>query len=191
MTPKLSAKDRRAANDRSVEYRGALSRAFLLATIATLVFAGGCSRRSKEITSLQRKEAAQAVSEAQFALTLRDYARAEAELAKAVAACPDNGDYWVSLGSARVRLGQRDGAKAAYKSALAAYEDAAARNAKDEQAVVQQMTVLALLGRVDDARALLAKLPGRFPDSRNIRVFIERKQLDAMLADPKFKEISL
>ena len=168
-----------------------LSGIFLFAVGATLVFAGGCSRRSKEITSLQRKEAAQAVSEAQFALTLRDYARAEAELAKAVAACPDSGDYWVSLGSVRVRLGQRDGAKAAYKSALAAYEDAAARNARDEQAMVQQVTVLALLGRVDDARALLAKLPGRFPESRNIRVFLERKQLDAMLADPKFKEISL
>ena len=149
----------------------------------------GCGR--KEITSLQRKEAAQAVSEAQFAMTLRDYARAEGELAKAVAACPDNGDYWVSLGSVRVRLDQRKAAKAAYESALAAYRDAAASNAKDEQAAVQQVSVLALLGRVDDARALLAKLPERFPESRNVRVFIERKQLDTMLADPNFKAISL
>lgn len=159
--------------------------------VAVLLPAIGCRPRSKDISPLQRKQGAQLVSEAQFAMTLRDYARAEDQLAKAAAACPDNGDYWVSLGSVRVRLGQRDGAKTAYRSALTAFEDAVARNPKDEQSMLRQVSVLALLGRADDARALLAKLRDRFPDSRNIRVFIEQKQLDTLLADPKFREISL
>ena len=77
----------------------------LVAAAGLLVMAAGCRRA--EITSLQRKEGAQAASEAQFALTMHDYVRAEAELAKAVAICPDTGDYWLTLGSARVRLGQR------------------------------------------------------------------------------------
>ncbi len=159
--------------------------------VAALLPAIGCRPKPKAITSLQRKQAAQLVSEAQFAVTLRDYARAEDQLAKAAAACPDEGDYWVSLGSVRVRLGQRDGAKTAYRSALTAFEDAVTRNPKDEQAMLRQVSVLALLGRADDARALLAKLQARLPNSRNIRVFIEQKQLDTLLADPTFKEISL
>jgi tetratricopeptide (TPR) repeat protein len=167
------------------------SHVLLALAVAALLPAVSCRPRSKEITSLQRKQAEQLVSEAQFAVTLRDYVRAEDQLAKAVAVCPDMGDYWVSLGSVRVRLGQRAGAKAAYRSALAVFEDAVARNPKDGQSMLQQVSVLALLGRPDDARALLAKLRERLPDSRNIRVFVEQKQLEALLADPAFKEISL
>lgn len=168
-----------------------LSRVFIALSILALLPVTGCKPKPKEVTPLQRKEAALAASEAQFAMTMRDYARAEGELAKAAALCPDDGDYWVSLGSVRVRLGRRDDAKAAYKKALAAYEDDAEKDKKDIQPVLQQISVLALLGRADDARALQAKLADRFPGSRDARVFVENKQLETMLADPKFKEISL
>jgi Flp pilus assembly protein TadD len=168
-----------------------LSRVYLSLAVVALLSCGGCKSKPKEITSLQRKEAALLVSEAQFAISLRDFARAEGEFAKAAALCPDDGDYWVSLGSMRVRLGQRDGAKTAYKNALAAFEDAAGRDAKDAQLALQQVSVLALLGRPDDARALLAKLPARFPGNREVRIFIEQKQLESMLADPKFREVAL
>jgi len=161
-----------------------------LVPVALVAFVG-CKPKPKDISSLQRKEAAQHVSEAQFALTLRDYARAEDELAKAAKACPDNGDYWMNLGSVRMHLGQRDGAKAAYKSALSAFEDAAALAPKDVQSVLKQISVLALLGRTDDARALVGKLQDRFPDDRDARVFVEQKQLDHLLADPGFKEAAL
>ena len=166
-----------------------LTRIFLMAaTILALV--SGCSAKKKEITTLQRKEAANLVSEAQFALTLRDYARAEGLLAKAAELCPDTGEYWMNLGSARMRLGQRDAAKKAYQSGLAAYEQEAAQNKADPQPALQQVTALALLGRVDDARALLEKIPSQFPDNRTIRAAVDNKMLDRMLADPKFKEVA-
>lgn len=167
-----------------------LTRIFLMAA-TILALASGCGVKKKEITSLQRKEAANLVSEAQFAVTLRDYARAEGVLAKAAELCPDTAEYWISLGSARMRLGQRDAAKKAYQSGLAAYEQEAAEKKTDPQPVLQQVTVLALLGRVDEARALLEKIPARFPDNRTIRAAVEGKMLDRMLADPKFKEVAL
>lgn len=154
-----------------------------------LLLGAGCGKKS-EITSLQRKEAATLLSEAQFALTLRDLKRAEGLLAKATALCPDAGDSWVSLGSVRMKLGQRDAAKTAYKWALTAFEDAAAKNKTDPEPLLQQVTVLALLGRVTDARALADKLPARFPAHRSVRMFVEGKNLDRLLADPKFKEVA-
>jgi len=166
-------------------------RALILATAVAALGVTGCKPKPKEITSLQRKEAEQLVSEAQFAITLRDYTKAESELAKAVAICPDTGDYWVSLGTMRLKLRQRDAAKAAYQSGLAAYEASAVLAPKDVQPVLQQITVLAMLGRTDEARALVEKLTARFPDNRDARMFGERKQLDRMLADPDFKEIAL
>src|ERR1700709_2734750 len=72
----------------------------------------GCGR--KEITSTQRKEAANLASEAQFALTLRDYARAEPLMAKATEVCGDSSQYWQTLGMVRRKLGNRSGAKDAY-----------------------------------------------------------------------------
>ena len=166
-------------------------------TLAVVVLGGtpGCSPKAKEITSLQRKDAATLESEAQFALQLKDLARAEGLLVKAAELCPDTGKYWVDLGSIRVRLGKKDAARTAYLGALKAYEGAAA-NAKagaapDPGPWLQQVYVLALLGRGDDARRVLAQAQKKFPESRAVRSFVEGKQIDKMIADPSFKLIAL
>jgi Flp pilus assembly protein TadD len=157
-----------------------------------LVFgANGCGAKRQEVTERQRKEAAHLVSEADFAMTLRDWARAEGVLAKAVELAPDTGQYWVSLGSTRMRLSNRAGARAAYQGALQAFQDEAKANESDLEPWMQQVYVLALLGRRDDARALLQKVARRFPESRSLRSFVEGKKFDAMLADPEFTKMAL
>ena len=165
-------------------------RLLTFAACAALLIAFGCKPRMREVTSLQRKEAATLVSEAQFAVQIRDLARAEGLYVKATALCPDDGKYWVDLGALRVRLGNRDAARTAYRSALSAYE-AAAADAKEPQAMLQQVYVLALLGRADDARAVLTKTQKKFPDNRAVRGFTDGGQFDRMIDDPRFKEIAL
>jgi tetratricopeptide (TPR) repeat protein len=150
----------------------------------------GCAKK-KEVSTIDRKKAESWVSEAQFALTIRDYPRAEGLYVQATAACPDDGGYWVGLGTTRARQGQRDGARAAYQSALRVYEAKLGNSKTDSEAALQQVYVLALLGRVDEARSLQTKLQARFPDNREVRLFVENKQLDRMLTDPRFKEIAL
>lgn len=167
-------------------------RVLTIVAVAALLFDGGCKPRVKEITTSQRKEAASLASEAQFALSLGDIARAEATLARAVALCPDGGDYWLELGRCRAKLGNRGTAKEAYKSALAAYEaDAKVNAASRAPSVIRQIYVLALLGRVDEARALLAKNRKDVPDNRDLRAFSESRQIDQMIASPAFKEVAL
>lgn len=164
-------------------------RCLLFLLVLSVGLTAGCGR--KEITSLQRKEAANIVSEAQFALTLRDYARAEPLLAKAVAICPDMPEYWQSLGAVRRRLDNRSGAKQAYEQMLDASRDAYHRDAKNTDALLQQVYALALLGRVDDARDVLTKAQKDHPDDRVLSAFGDGKQLDRVLNDPAFKEIAL
>jgi hypothetical protein len=48
-----------------------------------------------------------------------------------------------------------------------------------------------VLGRVGDARALVEKLGRQFPNHPRVRAFVGGKQLDQLLADPKFKEAAL
>jgi tetratricopeptide (TPR) repeat protein len=152
---------------------------------------GGCKPKAASITSTHRKEAANLVSEAQFAMSIRDYARAETLLAKATALEFDNGNYWVSLGSMRVRLGQRPAAKKAYESALHAFEAAYDAKPTVAQPYLQQVYALALLGRADDARVLLVKIEKKHGDDAAVRAFVKGRQLDAMLGSQMFKEVSL
>lgn len=162
----------------------------LLVTVA-LALAAGCKPKAMDIPPLQRKQAANLVSEGQFALTLRDYARAEPLFEQAAKLCPDNGDYWVNLGVTRRRQGNSSGAKAAYEKARSAYHDAFEIDPKQSDALLQEVYTLALLGRADDARKALTKAQERLPDNRAIKGFTETKQLDRLLEDPGFKEIAL
>lgn len=163
----------------------------LLLLSAVLLAGIGCKRKGPEISDLQRKEAANLVSEADFALTLRDFARAEPLLERATKLAPDTGEYWVSLGIARRRQGNSSGAKAAYQGALDAYREAYDADEKRTAAMIQEVYVLALLGRADDARKALDRARERAPEDRGIRQFIDEGQLDRLLQDPAFKDISL
>lgn len=154
-----------------------------------LLGAAGC--KPKEIPAVQRKEAAHAASEGQFALTLRDYARAEPLFAKAAELAPDTGEFWINLGVTRRRLGNKSGAKTAYEKAAEAFGEAFKKDKNQTDAALQQVYALALLGRMDDARKALESAHKKLPDNRAIRGFIDAKQLDQLVEDATFKEISL
>lgn len=157
-------------------------------TVGLALFSG-CSPR-KQITEHDRKEAAHLISEAQFALNLREWARAEGLLAKAVTIVPE-GDYWLSLGGARMHLNNRSGAKEAYLAALKAYEFAAARHNKIPEPWLKQAFVLGLLGRKDDGRAVIEKAAKAFPNDPKVRALTDPKEFERMFSAPSVKEVTL
>ncbi len=161
----------------------------LLAGLLLLIGAG-CHPKPKEISPLERKTAANFESEAQFAVTVRDYVRAADLYEKAAALCPDSAEYWLNLGSSRRQLEQRPAAVKAYERALQVYRDAYARDGKDPQPQLQQVYVLALLGRVDEARDTLTKVRAKHGDNVAVRSFTEQ-WFTQMLADPAFKANAL
>ncbi len=151
------------------------------------LLSAGCGPKRKDVSDRDRKEAAHLASEAQFALSLKDYARTESLLAKAVELTPDAGALWISLGSARVRQGKKDVAKTAYLGALKAYDLEIAEKPEHAESWLKKVYVLALLGRTDEARGFLEQTAKKFPDTRGVRQFVDGKQFDRMLADPIFK----
>jgi len=155
--------------------------------LAVFVVTAGCGPK---ITPLQRKEAASHFSEAQFAVTLRDWARAEELLAKAAALAPDNGEYWLNLGSVRRRLDNRSGARKAYEQAAAAYGAAYEADPKDPQLLMQQIYAYALLNQEKKALKVLERAHkdhGGVPGVRNFTP----EALKRMQEDPGFKEMAI
>jgi tetratricopeptide (TPR) repeat protein len=163
----------------------------LLLPLLALATLAGCGRGGGEVTDLQRKQAAHLTSEAEFAINLRDYARAEPSLEQAANLAQDNGAYWINLGTVRKKLGKNGGAKDAYQAALKAYEAQAKKFPNEAEPWFKQIYALALLGRVEEARSRVEKMREKLPTNRLVRVFVEQKQIDQMLADPKFKEFAL
>lgn len=161
----------------------------MLALLALL--AAGCGQKAREITALERKQAASLVSEAEFAMTLRDFARAEPLFEQAAQLCPDTSEYWVSLGIVRKRRGNTNGAKDAYQEALKACRETYKKDANEIGAMLQEVQLLVMLGKIDDARGALAKARKRQPDNRDLRLFEERNEIDRLAKDPQFKEIAL
>ena len=149
----------------------------------------GCTQQ-KEVTDRDRKEAAYLASEAQFAVTMQEWSRAEGLLAKAVKVAP-TGDYWLSLGATRLRLNNRAGAKEAYQAALKAYAFDSARKNTVPEPWVKQAYVLALLGRKDESQAMLAKAAKLFPKDTKIRALAEAKEFEKMISSQKFKDMAL
>jgi tetratricopeptide (TPR) repeat protein len=160
----------------------------LLLALAMLTGAG-CSRGKPRISALDRKTAANLVSEAEFAVQLRDYPRAADLYERAARLCPDDAAYDLGLGQCRRRLDQTAAARDAYEAALKLYRQAA--EGGDTRMIVQEIYLLALLGKVDDARSLIEKAQKEHPTDRDIRAFAEGRQLDRIMADPKFKAIAL
>jgi len=157
--------------------------------LATLALTMGCTPKRK-VTDHDRKEAAHLASEAEFAISIREWARAEGLLAKAVQVAP-HGDYWLSLGVARVRQGNRAGAKDAYLAALKAYENLTAIDNTHADPWLKQAYVLALLGRKEDSRAVIANAAKRFPNDMKVRLLTDTKEFEKMITAPTFKDMAL
>lgn len=131
------------------------------------------------------------LSEAEFAVQLRDHARAEPLLAKAVSIIGDNPDHWIMLGATRRRLGNTDGARQAYRSALAVLEREYKATPADGSLVLEQVYVHALLGQTKQATSLLEKAAKAHADDKSLQEFIRSKGLEQMMADRGFKEVAL
>ena len=161
--------------------------AFLFASLLA-----ACGGGKKEVSADDMKQAAQAAGEATWANFQNNYAAAEKALARATTLNPNNADYWFDLAVARVRTKDNAGAKTAFKNALSACKDAFAKDPQNPAWLTKQIRPLIMLGRVDEARALLDKAVKQFPDNAQVRQLKgkEKDVIDALLKDPLLKDFS-
>jgi tetratricopeptide (TPR) repeat protein len=167
-----------------------LSRGGLALLILGTALLGGCGK-PKEVSAVARAEAVHLATEAQTHALLRDYAKAEEALARAVELDPEVSVYWETLGMNRARNGDKTGARKAYKRSLEIEETSAKKTPADVEAQLRQIRPLLLLGRVDEARKLLEKIAKDHAQDARPRQLIEAGAIDTLLADSKFKDVML
>jgi Flp pilus assembly protein TadD len=156
-----------------------------------LGFAGcsGSDRPPGAPRPVDKRVAAEAeghASEAAFAAQVRDYARAEASMAKAIALRDDLPEWWFSIGLVRNRLGKKDEARTAYRRALALHEDRYDETEATSE-IISQIYVLLVLNRESDARKLLEKATRKHPDDSRLADFNRAQGIDRLLADPEVR----
>jgi len=137
-----------------------------------------------------KAEATTLTSEAQFAMQINEFARAEELMQRALKLREDMPEYWVTLGMARRKQDNKEGARSAYKTALEMHADRYKEDHQVEQ-LAQQAFVLALLGRGTEANALLAQGLKDHPDDPVMKKMADPRGLPRTFKTEEFKALAL
>jgi Flp pilus assembly protein TadD len=147
---------------------GWLERAMKIAPLIlllTFVLFTSCTQPSRSSASTDSKALA---ADSVVALNTQDYTKAQKLAAEATRLDPEFAEAWVGYGMASVKLGQTDRARKAYERALSLHQARLHQNPSDSDQVFQQIFLLALLGRSDEAESLLRRAHSDYPSDRQI-----------------------
>ncbi len=155
------------------------------------LFVVGCSKsKPEEVPEGVKHEAAALVSEAQFAMQIREYSRAEELIRRALKLREDMPEYWVSLGMALRKKDDKTGARKAYEKALDLHVERY-ESEKTPEGLSQQAFVLALLGRTEEALKLLQQGLKEYPDSSTMKEMANPRGLPRTFRTDEFRGLML
>lgn len=152
--------------------------------------AGGCSKQPQEVPKAVAAEAALLAEEAKFAMSIREYARAQELLQRALKLHPDKPEYWVTLGMTQRKQDNLRDARQSYEKALGMHKDRYKKDARPEE-LAQQAFVLALLGKTDEALKLLTQAVKDHPDSPELKRQAAPRGLPRTFQTAEFKALAL
>ena len=119
----------------------------------------------------EEQQAARLAAQSARAMLTKDFAAAQQADREAVRLNPTFAEAWVGLGMASMKLGQVSVAQDAYEHALAEHRARQQRNPEDASQVLQEVTVLVLLGRHAEAGARLRDARRLFPNDQTVTLF--------------------
>lgn len=167
-------------------------KSLLMAALAALLLLGqGCKDKPKEVSTIARGQAAQDVSEAEFAMQIRDYTRAEGLLDKAVQLDPEIARYWLQLGAARKKLNNTSGAKKAYERARELLKAEYRRDKSSPAPLFAEIEVCILLGKPSDAKSVSEQMVKNHSEDIDVKNFVANHVLEKLLVDPNLKAMAL
>lgn len=167
-----------------------MQRLLLVIVCVSVLFSAGCSKKRKEVPDSVKAEAATLVSEAQFAMQIREYSRAEELIQKALKLRDDVPEYWVTLGMVRRKQDNKSGARKAYEEALELHT-ARFNEEKSAEQLSQRAFVLGLLGKTPEALKLLEEGLKQFPDSAVMKKMADPRGLPRTFQTADFKSLSI
>lgn len=137
---------------------------FIVIVTVPLVLVG-CSRQNP-VT------AQELCNKASFAMQEDDHASAASLLRQATELKPDFAEAWVGLGMALVQMNQIAKARSAYECALALHSERY-KHTQSTNELQQQAFVLLLLGKPDEAEALLVNGRQTHPNATILQTFAD------------------
>ena len=141
-----------------------------LLTLLALALLTSCGRTPSD-TALARSQKLATLSAGAF--VAKDYSKAQTLAEQATSLDPQFAEAWVAYGMASVQLGQTDRARDAYGHALSLHQAGHRANPSDANQVSQQIFILSLLGRSDEAAALLKRAEAEYPKDEQISKLAE------------------
>lgn len=170
--------------------RSSFPHVFAGLVLATVLLLAGCSKQPKEVSKADASEAALLVEEAKFAISIREFSRAEELIRRALELHGDKPEYWVTLGMAQRRQDNTAGARKAYDKALAMHVARYKEHGQPEE-LAQQAFVLALLGKTNEALKVLTNGLKAHPDSDVMKKMADPRGLPRTFQTPDFKALAL
>ena len=116
------------------------------------------------------ESAAEIAARASQAMEAKDYVRAEALTRTAVRMDPEFAEGWVALGLSLWWQERQAEAQAAFEEALGAHSRRFEKDPTDSNQLLQQVFVLVLLGREQDALTQLRSAKARFPKQASLDI---------------------
>jgi tetratricopeptide (TPR) repeat protein len=163
----------------------------LCALAAALLVAGGCKDKPKEVPAAARAQAATNSSEAEFALQVREFARAEKLLEEATQLDPEAANYWMQLGAVKKRQNKTSEARKAYERARELVQADYKRDNKSPAPLFAEIEICVLLGKPDEARKVLERAKRDHKDDPDVKAFVAGKVLEQMIESPQVKAVGL
>jgi tetratricopeptide (TPR) repeat protein len=167
-----------------------MNQLFVLLVCVVVALGVGCSKKNREVPAAIKSEAAMLASEAQFAMQIREFSRAEELMQRSLKLREDMPEYWVTLGMARRKQDNKEGARNAYKTALKLHTERYKDGHQPEE-LAQQSFVLALLGRADEALALLNQGLKDHPNNSVMQKMADPRGLPRTFKTEAFKGFAL
>ncbi|HUT28816.1 MAG TPA: M56 family metallopeptidase [Sedimentisphaerales bacterium] len=137
---------------------------------------------AEEMTDTKGQDIASRAAEA---MNAGDFERAQALSAEAVELDPDFAEAWTGMGMACVRAGDYKGAKESYERALSFHQERYRKDPSNANHVQQQIFLLVLLGRDEEAKSLLSRARLQHPEDEQLKKF-EQGGFAALEEDPQY-----
>ena len=143
-----------------------------LAMLLMFLWCASCTRPPQNKNSIT-PQAQQLAGEGAAAFNATNYSKAQTLSLAATRIDPQFAEAWVGYGMASVRLGQSDQARQGYERALSIYQARHRQNPSDVNQLVQQIFLMALLDRPDEAEKMLRQAHVDFPKDQTLAKLAE------------------
>ncbi len=155
----------------------------------------GCKDKPKTpVPSTPKAVAAEVgriISEAEFAVQMKDFARAETLMNQAIALEKDDARHYMRLAYVAIQQANKTNARAAYEKALKCYIQESKGDGGNPAIILDIINVHLLLRQPAEAQKVLDAAVKQFPKVEDFKIMQKENAIQQMMKDPEIQSLSV